>query len=120
MSSPSEGVPNEAPDFSRNQAYQLLGAAAAMILFLFLLRKVINVIIIDICILGDCRAWKRVFCCDTDGDGGPRRWRSRDAIALQTIGAFANPMAYLYSDNVSPKKSTALRQLICNRLLTLL
>jgi len=89
------------------------GFIVGMILLLYLLPKA-NCYEYDVeaerCILGDCTALKNLICCmKRDGDGagiGPRRLRSRDAVDLQTIGAFTigaltDPVAYLYNDTVS-------------------
>ena len=67
----------------------LFACCAGILLFLVICRTVINIIIIDVCILGDCTAWKKIFCCCTtwytrDGGGNSSsrnrnrsRWRRR-------------------------------------------
>jgi len=103
MSTGTTGIPDEVPDWEPIQIIRLAGIVVGMILLLYLLRRVINIFVIDVCILGDCTALKNILCWkkrDDYGAGtnGPRQWRSQDAIDLQTIGAFSDPVAYLYND----------------------
>eukprot|EP00979_Chaetoceros_neogracilis_P006946 scaffold1412_cov277-Chaetoceros_neogracile.AAC.2 len=104
-STETTGVPDKDQYLEPIQIIQLSGFIVGMILLLYLLRNVINIIVIDVCILGDCTALKKLLCCTKrDGDGagnGSRRLRSQDAGDLQTIGAFTDPVAYLYNDTVS-------------------
>lgn len=55
----------------------LFASCAAVLVVLVIFRTAINVIVIDVCILGDCSAWKKLCCCfrrrrnrGNDGEGG--------------------------------------------------
>ena len=48
---------------SPEEVLLIFGCCAAILLFLVVFRTVINIIIIDICLLGNCSAWKRICCC---------------------------------------------------------
>lgn len=50
------------PNLSRTEILQLAGAAIITVALLFLFRRLVNILVIDICILGDCSAWQRICC----------------------------------------------------------
>ena len=114
--SSNSGIPNESnlPDFTPPSITTLVGVALGMVILLVLLRKVISIFVIDMCLLGDCSSFKKIFCCfrgsrdgdrqndmDNTGTSWPNRWRSRDAILFERIGAFNDPFAFIYGDKVS-------------------
>ena len=108
------GIPNSVPKLTARHIGVLIGVLGGMVVLMYIFRFVINIFVIDICILGDCSAWKKICCWlrnnreeddnGNDGDaasgassGGPMRWRARDAVILQTMGAFTDPVSFLYS-----------------------
>ena len=114
--SSNSGIPNESnlPDFTPPSITTLVGVALGMVILLVLLRKVISIFVIDMCLLGDCSSFKKIFCCfrgsrdgdrqndmDNTGTSWPNRWRSRDAILFERIGAFNDPFAFIYGEKVS-------------------
>ena len=119
MSSSTGTIPNQFPRFSGEQLGILLGSFVAMIVLLYICRNVVNIFIIDICFLGECSAWKRICkCCrredDDPDDNGPRRWRTVDAIALDSMGAFLDPVGFLYSDKVKEETREKILNIITN------
>lgn len=107
---------DESIDFTPADIAILFGVCASIILLLYIFRFVINICVIDICILGDCSSCSKIFrCCRRDvdeNDNTPQPWGARDALALQTIGAFADPIAYLYSDELDEEKRKILLDII--------
>ena len=41
----------------------IFSACVAMLFLLVICRTIVNIVIIDICILGDCSAWRKLCCC---------------------------------------------------------
>lgn len=101
----------------------LFGICAATLIFLIVFRVMINVIIIDVCILGDCSAWKKLCICfrrrggnnntigrdgaDNDDDRvddvemnyDPSTWR-----AMGIASTVTNPLSYIYRGCSSQKR----------------
>ena len=111
----SISVPDE-KEFTATDLAIIFGASLVMLVILYIFRYVLNVFVIDICILGDCSAWKRIcgYCCcgSDDDDSGPPHWGTREAVALQNIGAFGNPKRFLYSEEMGEEHRKAFLAII--------
>jgi len=88
----------------------LFGICVAIVIILAICRIIVNIIVIDVFILRDCSAWKKIFCCfmycdNSDGDNDEEN-RGNNVpdrrSGLRTAGALSNPVSYIY--NVSKER----------------
>ncbi len=110
---------------SPKEVILIFGCCAAMLIVLVLLRTVINVIIIDICLLGNCGAWKKICCCqlwravrrnaddeesdvgDTNSSGFEDNDIEEARVTRNTwrpfriAGTIVDPVSYVYSSPVA-------------------
>jgi len=108
------------PQFSLEDLAFVAGYIVVMFVVIFLFRRVLNVVVIDVCILGNCSAWKNICACcygGSDDANRPEGWRVRDVRVLTLLGAFSNPAAYLYSPEVSDSTRQKFLEIIDSELL---
>lgn len=127
-------IPQEIPKVSWNQIRILLGIGIGILICVIVFRRLLHIVIIDMCILGDYSACP---CArrnrnqrrrnqqegDSSSNNGnvnhttlsDRSWNSRDAIALVNLGAFANPYKYLYHNLSDEKRKKILDIIIGNQ-----
>ena len=83
----------------------VIGTSIGMIVFLYVTRYVCNILVIDICILGDWGAYKKIFwcCCKRQllEEQEERRRRSR----FENIGASNDPVGVLYDSVLCSEES---------------
>lgn len=117
-------MPSQFPNISWSQIRLMIIIAVGLAIFIFLFRRVFNVLVIDICILGNYSACK---CCslrrnrlhrqEEEGDSSSppngRTWSTRDAIILSKLGAFTDPFHYFYS--LSDEKKGKLLEVIMEK-----
>eukprot|EP00554_Chaetoceros_debilis_P012067 CAMPEP_0194119530 /NCGR_PEP_ID=MMETSP0150-20130528/39833_1 /TAXON_ID=122233 /ORGANISM="Chaetoceros debilis, Strain MM31A-1" /LENGTH=198 /DNA_ID=CAMNT_0038811273 /DNA_START=115 /DNA_END=712 /DNA_ORIENTATION=- len=100
--SSTAGVPNDAPveEMDGKHLALVIGTSVGMIVFLYVIRYVCNILVIDICILGDWGAIKKIFWCCFQRqlleEQGERRRRRR----FENIGASNDPVGVLYDSIV--------------------
>ena len=112
----------EKDEFTITDVGVLAAAVVIMTSVLWIFRYVINICVIEVCILGDLSSLKKICCClcccisrSNDGDDrvrGPGPWSGRAALALQRLGAFHDPVAYLYSEEMDEENRNKLLDLI--------
>lgn len=106
----------------------MLGIGLGILICVIVFRRVLNIIIIDMCILGDysacpcARRHNRTDRMRNDGETSgadnvstDRQWTSRDAIALVNLGAFTNPYKYLYHNLTDEKRKKILEIILRNK-----
>lgn len=124
------GSANEDVNETMKEVAILFGACALMLFVLVIFRVLINVIIIDVCILGDCSAWKKLCICFRHrGDNSNTindQNRDVDDVemvsdtrwgAIRFVGTVANPSSYLYSGCPEEKKRMFLNSITDSELL---
>ena len=89
------------PIFSGAQMGLLIGAALSMVLLLIICRYCINILVIDIFILGNYESLRCLCpcfrCCQQDDDGDLEHGlNARGMLHLQSIGALGNQVAFIY------------------------
>lgn len=118
-------IPNKVPQISWSQIRLMLVIGIGILIVILIFRRFLNILIIDMCILGDystCPCVRRnrtdrMGSTDESGDNhnpNDRSWNSRDAIALVNLGAFTNPYKYLYH-NLSDEKRKKILEIILRK-----
>lgn len=118
-------IPNKAPQVSWNQIRLMLLIGIGILIVILIFRRFLNILIIDMCILGDYSACPCARRNRTNRAGNvsersdnhspnDRSWNSRDAIALVNLGAFTNPYKYLYH-NLSDEKRKKILEIILRK-----
>ena len=107
--SSTTGVPSDPPvgEMDFEQLALVIGTSVGMIVFLYIIRYVCNIIVIDICILGEWGAYKKIFwCCYKrqlleEQEERRRRRRFENIVASTLI----DPVGVLYDSTVCSDES---------------
>lgn len=105
--SSTAGVPSNAPveEMDGKQMALVIGTSIGMIVFLYVTRYVCNILVIDICILGDWGAYKKIFWCCCKRQLLEEQEERRRRRRFENIGASNDPVGVLYDSVLCSEES---------------
>lgn len=96
--SSTTAVPNDIPveEMTGKHIALVIGTSIGMIAFLYIIRYVCNILVIDVCILGDCGAFKKIFWCCFQRQLLEEQEERRRRRRFENVGASNDPAGVLY------------------------